>query len=449
MGPIVCGTDFSDWARGAQSTAAVLAARSGRELVLVHVVEADVDHLSSEARTQAMATITARLDAEARALTPLAKTTVRAELLHGRTAAVLRAYAHGQHASLLVVGSAGHGTTSLARLGGTSERLASTNEVPVLVVRDPEAFLGWASQRPVRVLLGIDESEASASAVRWVEHLRALAPVDVVIGRVYYPDEAQRRYGLSRHGSYTSPDPALEALIERDLKRGVPRLAGLGEVSFRARLGVGRVADHLIELAEAERCDLVVVGTHGRAGLARMWSVSAAALHLARMAVCVVPPDGEQPTPAPAPPQLKRVLVTTDFSPLGDSAIAWAYTLAPAGAEVTLTHVVLLDALTGQVRESSGGQAQTRAGLETAVASRLRALTPPFADARDVVTRTEVLRSSEPAKAICEAAERLGIDALVIASHGRTGVVRAVLGSVAEEVVRLSHRPVFIVRGPS
>lgn len=446
MGPIICGTDFSDWARGAQSTAAVLAARSGRELVLVHVVEAGVDQLSSDARTQAMATITARLDAEARVLTPLAKTTVRAELLHGRTEAVLRAYAHGQRASLLVVGSAGHGTTSLARLGGTSERLASTNEVPVLVVRDPEAFLGWASQRPMRVLLGIDDSEASASAVRWVEHLRALAPVDVVIGRVYYPDEAQRRYGLSRHGSYTSPDPALEALIERDLKRGVPRLAGKGEVFFRARLGVGRVADHLIELAEAERCDLVVVGTHGRAGLARMWSVSAAALHLARMAVCVVPPDGQRPTLL-APPQLKRVLVTTDFSPLGDSAIAWAYTLAPPGAEVTLTHVVLLDALTGQVLESSGGEAQTRAGLETDVASRLRALTPPFADGRNVVTRTEVLRSSEPAQAICEASERLGIDAVVIASHGRTGVVRAVLGSVAEEVVRLSRRPVFIVRG--
>jgi nucleotide-binding universal stress UspA family protein len=362
---------------------------------------------------------------------------------------VLREFARVRGASLIIVGSMGHGTSSLARLGGTSEKVSSATDVPVLVVRDEEPFVAWASGRPLRVLVGVDDSDASASAVRWVEQLRAQAPVDVVVGRVYYPDDAQRRYGLGRRVSFTSPDPALEALIERDLKHAVPSLSGAGEVMWRARLGVGRVADHLLELAEAERCQLVVVGTHRRIGLARMWSVSAAALHLARMAVAVVPPDGLGAGTFAAPPQLKRILVTTDFSPLGNAAVPWAYALAQPGAEVYLTHVTLVD-VAGAPREPfllPGGESATRARLETEVAARLRALTPPFVEERDLVTRTEVLRASDAAKAICEAAERLGVDAVVMASHGRTGVARAVLGSVADAVLRASRRPVFIVRG--
>jgi nucleotide-binding universal stress UspA family protein len=63
-----------------------------------------------------------------------------------------------------------------------------------------------------------------------------------------------------------------------------------------------------------------------------------------------------------------------------------------------------------------------------------------------VSTRTEVLRSSEPAQAIVAISEQLGVDALVIASHGRSGVARAVRGSVAEAVLRASQRPVLVVR---
>jgi nucleotide-binding universal stress UspA family protein len=167
------------------------------------------------------------------------------------------------------------------------------------------------------------------------------------------------------------------------------------------------------------------------------------------MAVAVVPPDGLGAGTFAAPPQLKRILVTTDFSPLGNAAVPWAYALAQPGAEVYLTHVTLVD-VAGAPREPfllPGGESATRARLETEVAARLRALTPPFVEERDLVTRTEVLRSSDAAKAICEAAERLGVDAVVMASHGRTGVARAVLGSVADAVLRASRRPVFIVRG--
>ena len=43
-------------------------------------------------------------------------------------------------------------------------------------------------------------------------------------------------------------------------------------------------------------------------------------------------------------------------------------------------------------------------------------------------------------------AEQLGVDTVVISSHGRSGVTRAVWGSITEAVLRGSHRPVFVVR---
>jgi nucleotide-binding universal stress UspA family protein len=49
-------------------------------------------------------------------------------------------------------------------------------------------------------------------------------------------------------------------------------------------------------------------------------------------------------------------------------------------------------------------------------------------------------------EAIVQAARRLGADTIVVGSHGRTGAARAVLGSVAEAVVRHADRPVYVVR---
>jgi universal stress protein A len=59
--------------------------------------------------------------------------------------------------------------------------------------------------------------------------------------------------------------------------------------------------------------------------------------------------------------------------------------------------------------------------------------------------RTQV---GDPAAAILREIERAGVDSVVMATHGRTGVKRLLLGSVAERVVRESPRPVLTVRPP-
>ncbi len=448
---ILCGTDFSEWSQAAVMAAAALAGRTGQALLLAHVLEPQVEELDPAARDKVRGVLRQRLDAMVSGLRPLTKGPIETVVLLGKPDEALREYAHQKRATLVVVGSAGHGGTALRKLGGNSERLASGTHLPVLVVRSGDAFEAWAKGESLKVLVGVDDSAAAASALRWVTSLRKAAPVDVVVGRVYYADEAHERYGLGRRYSYTDPDPLVERYIERDLKQRVPALEGQGELFYRAKLAVGREADHLLELAEAERCALVVVGTHGRKGLARMWSVSAATLHLARMAVALVPPDGKDVGPSAALPRFRRVLVTTDFSELANAAVPWAYALVEPEGEVYLAHVTLQGGVAGDLVEQylPGPLAtQPRAQVEAEVAARLRALTPALAAQRAVVTRTEVARGFDAAKALCEAAERLGVDAIVLASHGRTGLARTMLGSVAEAVLRHSRRPVFIVRPP-
>ena len=76
--------------------------------------------------------------------------------------------------------------------------------------------------------------------------------------------------------------------------------------------------------------------------------------------------------------------------------------------------------------------------------SQLRSIIPPHAQELGVTTAVSVLEGRFVAETILAAAERLDVDLVVLGSHGRSGLKRALLGSVAEQVARQSPRPVLI-----
>ncbi|MBL9038674.1 MAG: universal stress protein, partial [Archangium sp.] len=321
---IVCGIDFSRWSLAAMRFSAALAHRLNQELWLVHVVPLDAKE-SEKTQGTALSQGTHQLDALRASLAHL-PVRVKTQSVTGPPSDALLEAAHRLDASLLVVGSAGHSDRPLGQLGGTSERIAAQGALPVVVVRDDESLARWTSGAPLRVLIGVDGSMSSAAAVRWVERLRAVAPVDVVLGQIYYADEAARHYGVSHSAPLEVADPQLESLLERDLRQRIPSLRGEGALVHRAKLGLGRIGDHLAEMARDERCQLIAVGTHGKRGIARWWSVSAAALHLSRTAVAVIPSEPE--ITSGAHQRLRHLLVSTDFSECGNAALPWAYDMA-------------------------------------------------------------------------------------------------------------------------
>jgi len=435
--PIVCGTDFSERSRSATAVAAALVSRlNATELWLVHVLDPTTGSLDPTAQEALKTAAEKRLAEEAARLQEPTRARVQHAVLVGTASDTLLGFAEDKGARLVVVASRGHSASLVLRVGGTSERLAQSTQLPVLVVRDEAPFDAWAKgERPLRLLLVVDWSRSCDAAIRWVKALRESSPVDVVVGYVYnssFPGEGPARYGLSWRHAIVERDPEAEALLIRDLQARIGVLGGEGEIAFRPQLGVGRLGDHLLELAEAERVDLIVMGTHHQRGLARLGSVAAVTLHHSHTSVAVVPvPEGELLAPDEVP-CIRRVLIATDLSPLSNFAIPFGYALlGERGGEVYLLHV------RGNSEE---------AATETEIAAQLRSLVPKRGVPANVVTRTEIVEHKYAALAICQAADRLGVDAVCVASHGRSGVKRAVLGSVAEAVMRESRRPVFAVR---
>lgn len=152
-------------------------------------------------------------------------------------------------------------------------------------------------------------------------------------------------------------------------------------------------------------------------------------------------------------PTIRKVMVTTDFSDLGNGAIPHAYSLlADREGTVILCHILEPPALPNPLyaHYSPGGafSPEDRERLRQGLLQALEQLVPSeVRKSGRVVTEVRIVEIQAPvAEAICQEAKVLGVDIIVIASHGHSGVARLFLGSVAERVLRLADRPVLIVR---
>jgi len=137
------------------------------------------------------------------------------------------------------------------------------------------------------------------------------------------------------------------------------------------------------------------------------------------------------------------VLVAVDFEEASRHAIEVARELAgPLGAELCLLHVYQLPVYTYPGLEPQLLPDLTRE-ITLAAGRALAQL------ATDVGVARTLLREGDAAPAILAAAGEVGAALIVMGTHGRRGLSRAILGSVAEKVVRRSAIPVLTVRAPA
>jgi len=147
-------------------------------------------------------------------------------------------------------------------------------------------------------------------------------------------------------------------------------------------------------------------------------------------------------------PELKRILVPTDFSATSAHALEYAGILAKEfGASLHLLHVVVFPLATTASPEAywvefSGLRKQMREDAERQIAAL--ATTLP-----GITVASEILDGQSPAAAITKAATDLGAQLIVMGTHGRGGLNRLLLGSVAERVVRTATCPVLTVSSAS
>jgi nucleotide-binding universal stress UspA family protein len=135
--------------------------------------------------------------------------------------------------------------------------------------------------------------------------------------------------------------------------------------------------------------------------------------------------------------RIRRILYPTDFTPFSAQAYFHAVTLAEAhGAALTILHVLV----PSHPAPEAAGDPDPRAYWKR----RLEEVRP--ADPR--VPVQHLLLDGDPAAAIVEHACTAGTDLIVMGTHGRTGLERLLLGSVAEKVIREAPCSVLVVKLP-
>jgi len=432
---IVFGTDFSERAMASARAAAALARKSGEVLHLVHITEYGSAGRTTSGDENLRREVTARLEAQAAELRT-ADIRVETQLLEGAPDEVLVEHASLVHASLLIVSHHGQRAPRW-RIGNVTEHVVQATRCPVLIVRSAAPLEAWArGERSLRILLGLDFSPPSDAAVAWVRKLRMFGPCEVVAVHHYWGADAHVRYGLPlSHEAEVTPE--VEEALRRDLTARLGDMPGTGAVWVHLDPSMGRPSESLVALARREAADLIVVGTHQRSGASKWWygSVSQKVVHDASVSVLCVPSSA---VAAVTIPEVRRVLAPTDLSEVGISAIRHAYSVVPSGGTVYLLHVL----------ESLGQPSSTpvHSPEQERLAEQLRGLMPPEAAARGITTRVEVVHGRRVSEAITQAAERFGCDVICLATHGRSGLTKALAGSVAQEVLQGSTRPVLLVR---
>jgi nucleotide-binding universal stress UspA family protein len=250
------------------------------------------------------------------------------------------------------------------------------------------------------------------------------------------------------------------AVRERDLaylEGIIRRLEAASDVSLSSALLDGSIADAISRQAAATHVDLVIMTTHGRGPLVRFWlgSVADALVRQMSIPILFVRPR-ETSVDVTQDSDFQRVLIPLDGSKLAEQVLEPALGIAAAmQAEVALLRVV-----EPVVPIDQGSDGTRASGLGRSIVQRVHELheqnlteareylgqLAQGLSARSVPVQTRVVLKERPGSAILEDASAYGADLIALATQGRGGLKRLLLGSVADKVLRGSSTSVLVYR---
>ena len=435
MTAILCATDFSPAADQAAGIAAALGRALNRPVELLHVVQLPATtppDLTMEMVGAFRAIGERELDRRVAALSgPGLTVTSRVEV--GPTDDTILAAIDAARASLLVVGN--HGRRGVRRfLGSVAERLVRRAPCPVLVAPDSWVRMReWTpGARPLRVVAAVDGSPATEVALEALREIVAATPCQVELVHTYWPPHDRDQLGPGYSRDAHEPDPLLVEALDRDLRKRFRRFLDTAGMAAQVRpcLPGTETQEPVLVHAGSSQADLVVLGHDGR----EQASTVIPTLRGADLPVLCVRLDADADTaPRAGFAPVRCALVPIDFSPLSRDAVAHAYRLLARGGRVILCHV------------ADGGPGGLDPEVRDDLEKSLIELVPAYAAGAGVRTHTVVYDDADAGRGIVHVARRLAADVVVMSSHGRGGLQRAVFGSVADSVVRAAPMPVLVV----
>jgi nucleotide-binding universal stress UspA family protein len=264
-------------------------------------------------------------------------------------------------------------------------------------------------------------------------------------------------------GKYSSASGYVEETVDSDLSgvtsylehiAGSEELAG---INTEVKSFIGAVAPAVLSAAQSFHANLIVLCSHGYTGFKR-WTLGSVADKVTRhspIPVFVLREGG--PLPATAEHQPVRALVAVDGSSLSEAVLEPAANLAAALAKATsqqgalhLLRVVDLPTTGGKFKSDAhidtGTKEQVKHEDEEYLSSLVYRLGAGDLAHLDLAITTSVEADPDVAEAIVKKSEQDKFDFIAIATHGRGGVQRWALGSVAGRVLHATTLPLLIMR---
>jgi nucleotide-binding universal stress UspA family protein len=298
-----------------------------------------------------------------------------------------------------------------------------------------------ASSLYSRIIVGVDDSEPSKEAVALAARLASEHGGALVL--VHSVDWLPLIAELESSGAIVDPTPVVDGLKEqgRALLAQAAAAAKRSGIEAKRCAMEGDPAENLLREATASECSLIVLGTHGRRGVGRLLigSTTEAVLRGSDLPVLTIRPG--ETTAAGTRRCFERVVVGIDDSEPSDAAVATVCAL-PAGE---LRRVVFCSV--AGVAIVIGDRTYHEAAMDDFNKEAQRVVERAVAAARahGIAAEGRVLDGNTE-HAVIAAAVQEQADLIVLGSHGRRGMRRFFLGSVAEAIVRTAPVPVLVVR---
>ncbi|MGE0867099.1 MAG: universal stress protein [Kofleriaceae bacterium] len=285
-----------------------------------------------------------------------------------------------------------------------------------------------------KILCPIDFSPGATQALRMAARMANEQNAELVIIHALHMPVSS--YSLEGPFPASITQPLIDD-AERGLDAAVREASAAGAKRVSRKLLTGIPWAIIVSELENQPYDLCVIGTHGRTGLIRIL-LGSVAEKVIRHAPCSVIAARLDATNGP----FAHAMVPTDFSDSAEYAMEVATELVQPQGTISLVHVIEVPvAYSGEVMIADLASALARratSALERS-ATKLRANS-----SQQVATGS---RSGSPgAQTLAAIDEDPTIDLVVMGTHGRTGLRRVVMGSVAEKVARNARCPVLVAR---
>jgi nucleotide-binding universal stress UspA family protein len=292
-------------------------------------------------------------------------------------------------------------------------------------------------QRFRNILFAADFSENSKAAFRVACALAVEPEASLIVIHVvepdWVPDEPVYFGQATVQFRFGERDEAFHESLRQKLRQ---TYAPDRPINVEYRTAEGDANAEILRAAGEAASDLIVMGTHGRRGVSRLLAGSVA-IAVLRGAHCPVIALRSHERPSEAH-DIRVILHATDFSLESEAALQVARSLArDLGARLVIVHVAPIVILADGTPVDTDPRVYQRA---------LDVLRKRF-DGTDLRYPVETrIGWGVATEGIIKTAEEVGSDLVVIGTHGRTGLSRALMGSVAESVLLKAGCPILVVK---